>query len=497
MAGTSSLYPMIESQPDTKGDTCAVNIEQERERLMEDDVVNDEHFTREDSHRNADLEEHLELIFRRKLHFPYEDKEVVFVQSTVEALVTKIVVELIANKERLFDKFGETDLHTRLEPCPDRILHVGSFYERTRNRYPNEFDFVYIPYQIVVDENTRNSFLKLNVPQLQQIISDLTKKGDLRHRDAEMGEITFERYVAQHGPASNVRFRYNRNPRNLRSGQHIDKEIDVDLVPGIRVIDKNMHGHIKNICPIPGFQKQILATSPNKYLWVPFSFTALNETEVYFMRHVLSKKHVKAYRLLKYVINGDGDGDDLEAECTDMTFHIKCSIPSYAIKTAMIWHHYECCDDSQDLGDCLVRILEWFERKFQNPIKKIKDNFENYHVDIVAPSNKIITLAYGTRDFIRDGERSLRQVIDYCREYRMKRHGHDSDIDSFSTRMVLCVARYEVVHGPWYRRYRQSLCRPCGVPVSGKLCYNVIVTVCVITIIIVLVVAFKPEEDEI
>lgn len=444
---------------------------------------------------NRDLDEFLDNLFRRKLALPYENPEVLFVQTAIECLVSKIVTDLIENKDTVFDKVGDPAIHEHLIVNSDNVLcKVGSFYERTRNTYPNEFDFVYVPYSLILTNTTKNSFLKLNVTALRNRISNLAHLGCLTLKDNHFGEIKFDRYVGQHGPASNVRFFFTRFQKVTDMGEQTTKEIDVDLVPGIRIIDPYLATNITKVCPIPGFQEEVLKTG--FYFWVPYSFTALNETEVHFMRNVLSAKHAKAYRLLKYVINGDKDGGDLEDECVTSDHHIKCSIPSYAIKTAMILHHFRCQNDDENLGDCIIDILEWFRQKFSQPVQKQRDNFQHFHVDIVAPSNKVITLAIGGRDLIRYAEISLCDVIDFMKTYRKKKHGHDHDIDSFSTHMLLRVMKYDAIHGPWYRRHKYIICRRCGVTLTAKCCYNFVVVLLLIVIAFVLAYVFYPREEE-
>lgn len=444
---------------------------------------------------NTDLEEHLNIIFQQKLEFPFENPEVVFVQTAIENIVTKIVTTFVEKKDLLFEKVGDPDVQERLQPTSgDIICKAGSFYERTKNTYPNEFDFLYAPYCIELTDQSRYSFLKIRTSVLGRILDDLNSKGCLEYRDSTFGTIKYQHYVGQHGPASNVRFCFYRNPRRLRKFQKTEKEIDVDLVPGIRVIDPNLSNNISKVCPIPGFRDHVLTTG--EYFWVPYSLTALNKTEVHFMRHVLSKKHVKAYRLLKYVINGDGDADDLAEECVLSIHHIKCLIPSYAIKTAMINHHFQCQDHSDNVGGCIIEILEWFKQSFADPKKKMKDNFAHHHVDIVAPANKIMNLATGQPDLIRNAEKNLGKVIEYLKSYHIKSYGHDSGIDSFATHMVLSVVKYNEKHGPWYRRYSYVLCHKCGINLSGQACFNAIIAILIIIIVFVFAYVFYPRKEE-
>ena len=84
----------------------------------------------------------------------------------------------------------------------------------------------------------------------------------------------------------------------------------------------------------------------------------------------------------------------------------------------MIVHHYSCQDDSVCMGECIIQILKWFENRFTHMQTKKKDNHEYYHVDITAPSNKLVTLATGSEDFINSARQELESVITYLQGYR-------------------------------------------------------------------------------
>ena len=372
---------------------------------------------------NPDLEDWLQRTYRRKLKLQVLDYgEVHFVQQGVEYIVHTLVDAFIMNRHRLFNFMGDPDICRHISVKSEHVLFkVGSFYERTKNTYPDEFDFVYTPLYVDRDKSfVDDSFLDLSVMDLKSVVANLRKSRTLVYRDNSYGNISFVRYEGQHGPASTFTFRFERSDKVIKSKRSHFKMITVDLVPGIRVYDSNLANRVMELCPFPGFQELIAMTG--KYFWIPYSFNAFNETEVYFMRHVLSRKHVKAYRLLKYILNGDGDGEELKRCCDESDLHIKCLIPSYAIKTAMIVHHYSCQDGSACMGECIIQILKWFENRFTQMQTKKKDNHEYYHVDITAPSNKLVTLATSSEDFINSARQELESVITYLQGYRGQTH---------------------------------------------------------------------------
>lgn len=428
--------------------------------------------------RNQDLEELLDDLFRKKLSLPYEHREVVFVKTAIENLVLHIVSDIIDNKDAVFEVNSLVDLE---ENTDNFLCKIGSFYEQTKNTYPDQFDFVYIPFRYSL-ENTGSISempLKVNLEELRNRLDSLLRRRCLVCEDDELGKIEFDSYETQVAVLTRLRFCFDRGEGPTKGGRERVKDIYVDLVPGVRVIDPNLTENIEKVCPIVGFREQILETASLQYLWLPYSPTAFCESEVDFMLRILSKEHVKAYRLLKYLINHDiSDDYDISLdECLLSLEQYAFTIPSYVIKTAMIIHHYECPGDSENIGSCLLGILKWFQQKFDCPIQKDQlDDGNAFSVELNDCTNQKLTLVSGEATVIKDAKTSITRLIDSLERYRKTTYGHALGIVSFSSHMTQCVIERQP-------KSRAKTAMRCAGEV-GRCCYNIIILVCVIALVL-------------
>jgi hypothetical protein len=83
------------------------------------------------------------------------------------------------------------------------------------------------------------------------------------------------------------------------------------------------------------------------------------------MQYTLSNEHRSVYRALKYLINGDGDGEELQKNVPS------AGISTYVVKVATIKHHFTCSGfqkESQCLLDILGYLLGYFEEDSDNKI---------------------------------------------------------------------------------------------------------------------------------
>lgn len=82
------------------------------------------------------LELYLNDVFEREC-FHYMEKEL---QTGIETMVQKIT-DCLRQDEFLLN-YIQTHLKGNL--CPSGIIKVGSFYEGTKNNFPDEFDFIFL-----------------------------------------------------------------------------------------------------------------------------------------------------------------------------------------------------------------------------------------------------------------------------------------------------------------------------------------------------------------
>ncbi|XP_053391750.1 uncharacterized protein LOC128554502 [Mercenaria mercenaria] len=167
--------------------------------------------------------------------------------------------------------------------------------------------------------------------------------------------------MTEHGPAYLLRFIY-------KNGSKRNKYLHVDLVPAFKVLvkkDDTSNQYFKLLdarVKLKAFRECVLKAE--HYLSVN-SRTSFTETEVYFMKNVLSKTHVKVYRILKILLNGHGDDEKMKKECIKRDVRNYHVFSSYLIKTMMIYHHKECTNPDMldtsgipDIGPCVLQILE-------------------------------------------------------------------------------------------------------------------------------------------
>lgn len=433
---------------------------------------------RREPFHNPDLELLLQNVFKQKLEFPSEHPEVIFIRKAIEHIVGRVAKELDKYKQALFETVDKSasgkpvcNISDLEQETGKNLFKLGSFYERTKNTFPDEFDYVYVPYRLTTDQQIQSPFFELKDDAFKKRVSYLSNAGSLMYKDCEIGDVFFENYEGQSDIAAQFQFAFIRNIRYYKEGKRLKRTIRVNLIPGILVQDPNLQDNIAELCPIPGFRREILETSSSRYLLLPNSFTAFCESEVHFMNHVLSEKHVKVYRLLKYVINGNRSGEELEAACKSSKHHIMCSIPSYAVKTAMIRHHYLCADDSKNVGACVLDVLHMFEQCYSYPVSRFGEEDTSLYVEIATPTNRPLTLAYGDEDFIKTGQQCITNVSKYLRYYR-KRTSRDLIIDPFSLRMLTSVGVYNNTHGSKMRRYKTQVFGDFGADTLGKSCYK-------------------------
>ncbi|XP_053401642.1 uncharacterized protein LOC128557694 [Mercenaria mercenaria] len=314
---------------------------------------------------NDQLEEYLNNIFENECRFSVEENELEFIQTGIEKYLLKHIDDfyhVYAN--------GECKLRgCDIKHCTPELLKVGSFYEGTRNKFPDEFDFIVVigtvdelPIKTVTDHSK----------------CPCREKRSFRYESDQDASTVIEFVkMSSHGPAAKIILCYKEGSK--------EQLISVDIATAIRfVYTRDIH-NVRNITKEDDvfhseFHKEILKTGsfllldsqfclsyPGGDCIGPFG-TSITETEVYFMQNIVSAKHRRVYRLLKYLINGNFS--DKLLKLSKSKCHL--SIASYNIKTALIYHHYQCQDGSMAVSDCVLDILNYFCNKI-SPNKTTED----------------------------------------------------------------------------------------------------------------------------
>jgi hypothetical protein len=323
--------------------------------------------------------------------FQASNEEVEFIKTGIETLVEKIVGYIQQNlmkddvnlrdKEGLqeqlqYDKNADNDLlkaeniNIELDNVRNKndLIKVGSFYEGTKNKFPDEFDIIFLVSR-VDDHHSISSLLETFDDTLKYIAPDEHSKR----------ELYFDKYLGQHGPAFMSQFIYKKEPTcKFRTSE---KPIYFDLVPAIRYvtsgdINRNEFNKIVNNVNPKSFREEVLKRGDCLRINTALGYT-FTDTELHFIKNFLSPKHVKVFRIIKFLINGDGDDKILEYNLDLENENVGYS--SYQIKTMMIYHHEECENaDEGDLKDCVMKILqELYKCKHTHDLPAIVPSYKN------------------------------------------------------------------------------------------------------------------------
>ncbi|XP_053401681.1 uncharacterized protein LOC128557704 [Mercenaria mercenaria] len=305
------------------------------------------------------LEKYLEDVYQKHCEFSISEQEIEFIRNGVEKLTLEYLQKIF--KHPLCERNScKVNHFSEIE-----LLKVGSFYEGTRNGYPDEFDFIAVLGS--VDE----------VPSID------------RHSHFRTGACAYSGlYQSAEFPDASIRFGFasgiltkiNRLEFLYRYGRE-EITIDIDVVTALRCNNTEKYyceGGVFN----KNFFQEILSTGSFLFIYTgsvtsisseedgfrchdsPWDKT-ITETEKRFVRDILSKKHRKVYQILKYIINGYF-GEDLfkYLDCDSQSERPYPSgsgfcISSYTIKVAIIHHHYKCNNDSKKVGDCVLELLRY------------------------------------------------------------------------------------------------------------------------------------------
>lgn len=329
-----------------------------------------------------------EELFRENCNISAEETEISFIQENVECFVENVITKVLNSEKyqqyiQRVDKRALQRLSNTYEK--DRLLKVGSFYEETKNNYPDEFDFIFIVGECEYTD----------IRHIRKVTSDLS---DIFHEQLKTfsEEPSTERetllswhYAGLHGPASKVQLVFI-EPDNVRN-----RVISVDISVASKVHFKSgalpgglnvLHADWKQMLIETGSLlaiKVFKIDHPKHETDVRFAIT---ETEQRFVRQKMSQHQRHIYRLLKYVFNGNqGTNDDIrklirrpDNKLTKLVKYywgkkvhgprIVYDIPSYTIKT-FVFHHVHVCQKPEcSVPECLKEVLKHVLAVFEKEI---------------------------------------------------------------------------------------------------------------------------------
>lgn len=348
------------------------------ERSVRIEINEDSESIKDERTEENALDKYIYELYETDLKFQIEESEVRCIQTCVETLIKSIVVK--TKRSRVYRKYVEkavtvstktkTDKINMLKYMKDQflneagnVLSVGSFYEGTRNTFPDEFDY------IVVLAESPGKLLTFNwINRLYQtLLFDFCKAlyhiantctNDFTHQDLQLHSLD-----RKSGPALKLKFIYKKE----LSGQHL---IEVDLAPAVRqkiderlryVPDEQWNHRVLKTGTIVKmlFHERGEVTPRNGELRY-----SIIETEHFFMTTEVSFNHKLAYRFLKYILSRQNEEmqDLLFRRKTDSNWK-KCDFSSYLVKTLLYQHVKKCSSDSS-VGMCCIDMLLFLHGRF-------------------------------------------------------------------------------------------------------------------------------------
>ena len=316
-------------------------------------------------HVTHNLERFFEDLYHQELEIKIEKTEVKFIKRGIENLVQTIAHLLVANgndeieniKHDYEEAFPGLVIHD--DEGEEEIIKVGSIYDKTKNAYPDEFDFILSLFTFYCECDAKFGYVKFGYTYahefkfLHRVLETLLlNESNAEHfvysvpedRDKE---IRFVKYVGLFGSSSKLRFLYRNGNTSVF--------INVDIVLAVKRLDQLIQ--YRHLSTQSEFNEELAQTGSVLYVNEKPTFT---ETEVTFVKHVLSAKHRKVYRILKYLINGNGDGDVLDEVIRRSGLFYE-RISSHMIKTEIILHHYRCGHKEKEVSPCVMEILDSFK----------------------------------------------------------------------------------------------------------------------------------------
>ena len=349
-----------------------------------------------DRKRKSNLDNYFDDLYEKELVFQIDREETELIQTGVETLVKELIrvtrldesdalKQEITKVKAAFNYLQEID---DTNPEDDGILKVGSFYEGAQNEFPNEFDFIFVVrsfkseritrsvvryedarYNVLYDLHyrDRDNFVHNALREVSSRIRSIYFMEDNRDRmvaEEEMinlGEmegyrsIVFDKYVIIDEKASKLRFIYQNEYGNAIY-------INVNIIPAFRVYEAPGLRENDDVCPSPFVSTEVARTGS---VLIVSGLVWFSQSEVTFMKNVLSRRHMKVYRIVKHLIGGRKYTDAIYEKLveTGLWRYNTGIMSSYMVKVAVISHHYSCKHDpdNESIVPCVMDILTYLK----------------------------------------------------------------------------------------------------------------------------------------
>lgn len=298
-------------------------------------------------------------LYHERLKVKTEKSEVKFIKRAIERIVQTFANHVFLHGRQIIESIKNDYKYAYpgsmfLENI-ENIIKAGSIYDKTRNTYPDEFDFILVLFAFYCESDMEHGYHKFgytykeSFTALHHLMKNLLSKksitDSLVYRDPQQNDrkIQFHTFIGQYGCSTKLRFIYERGPSNI--------SINVDIVLSTKRMDPLLY--MRKLSSQELFDKEVAKTGSVLYVNEKLAFT---ETEVVFVKKVMSSKHRKAYRILKYLVNGHKDGEILDRMLHECGHHGE-RITSHMIKTEVILHHCSCHRVDRVVSLCVLDVL--------------------------------------------------------------------------------------------------------------------------------------------
>ncbi|KAL4229351.1 hypothetical protein ACF0H5_012390 [Mactra antiquata] len=388
----------------------------------------------------TNLDKYLEELYIKEIEYPINDEEVSFIQTGIETYVTQIARLTRTNAQvsiqKEIQKFQSVfrGLKNLNEDYTEEVgvLNCGSFFEGAKVAFPDEFDFIFflgsfqsddvIRSVVRYDDARYSAVFELDTRDRDNFVHNAIhresgKVKGVHFMDVDAGEmfvedvhtgycnfrerrtVIFDKYVIIDEKASKLRFLY-------KNEYGLCRYIHVQIIPAFRVYEPSCMRKTDEICSSPFVPTEVSKTGS---VCVVSGLVWFTETEVNFMRNVLSKRHLKVYKVVKYLIGDKKYADAIYDKLveTGLWQYNTGIVTSYMIKTGMINHHYSCKHKESDgESGCILDML-------------------TYLANIKSDQNiQLLTDVVHTPNFFRSEERYCK-LRDMISTFQMLRNSRD------------------------------------------------------------------------
>lgn len=227
----------------------------------------------QESSISSELHEHsenvssgyLEELFKQKCLFNISESKVHYIQDKIESVVSSLLTKVLESENYLSKVDSSRQIKKSLKKSNRAIqinrtlsernlLKVGSFYENTKNGYPDEFDFICIVAECDITDYHLMKKLASDLLHMFNICISKNAHDYITECLPADKSLKFNRNPKFHGPATKLMFTLKDSDLELNN-----KSVYVDIIPAVRVCLAGKLPEDVNVC-YPDWKDVILKT---------------------------------------------------------------------------------------------------------------------------------------------------------------------------------------------------------------------------------------------